>query len=290
MSVDFISGQQTFAATLEDWPISDEVLADNLCIDAYAAALKFWQSFDLPYPDSAEPFEITTMGGKLTARYGIFYPSLETNEPDGYSIELTAPADPNYRVWFDFKQPHELLALKLTKARSSELHPSGRVPLPRLETRLKFREGKMKSFWDEYPNGTFFQDPDGDITTIWPKWLNPAAASVAKPAPGDWEDYLERIRAGEVVISPATGKLTRQTEAKARQYLKVAREYDYYRKIQVIRLRRYRRAVRAEIGYVGISPYGEYLSRAKESYQRIGVDDAVQFIRLWLETMLSSQF
>lgn len=134
----------------------------------------------------------------------------------------------------------------------------------KLTTYASFRGNKLYRLWWEVPNGTFFPDPRGDMDEIYPYWLKkplfdyiPDEDKKPRATKYHWEDYLQRIRNGEPVISGRTLEYVHQTERQAVNNLMAWREYIYYKFPQVFYFRR----IPQEPGFVakqGYTMFGQY--------------------------------
>lgn len=161
-----------------------------------------------------------------------------------------------------------------------------------LKTQASFRGGKLTRLWWEVPNGTLFPDPRGERENIYPHWLKGRDEFLTGHSwePGnsnDWDKYLECIGAGRQVISGRTLNYVRQTEKQARANLESWRDYIYHMYPQVFYFRRTPQSpgfIAAE-GYRKFGRYGSYVVKNQTSYKELNLEDSVDRISNWLNSL-----
>lgn len=196
----------------------------------------------------------------------------------------------NDRTYFDFDRNRNLRGYRDYSMLDTQL-PTNKTESRHLQTRASFRNESLVSLWIEVPNGTFFPDPKGEQDQIWPVWLKPDFLELHDSDPkaaylpsneDHWNEYLDRIRRGEKVVSGRTLKLVRQTEEQARSNLERWRDWAYNFRPQAFHFYR-EGSVRqfGEVGYARFGRYGYHVVKNPISYRVLDPEEIQESLISW---------
>lgn len=202
----------------------------------------------------------------------------------GWEIEAERVDKPNTEFRFRFSPSHHLRRLEVV------------TKLPRvlgdrdlyLFSKASFRGRQLISFWQEAPNGMFFQDPRGEKENIWPRWVRgwyewwDLEKNKPPATQKDWDLYLNRVRTKQPVVSGKTGSYVLQTERQAKENLERWRNYIYNKSVQVFRFSRALDGTfKSEMGYVASGKFGLYVSKNPLTHTDLSIEETIKKLEGW---------